>query len=233
MRHDCPVRRKDKNVNTLTLTIGNGGPFDKTETRSIAAETDLHEATVDVGELTDLSGFFASVEQKAYRIAMYALRDDETALDVVQDAMLKLVEKYRDRPHPDWAPLFFTILNNRITDVRRWRMLREVGGKLVSLFKTRDDDEDLDLLDSGVGTEIDSRQPEQEALGSQIRNHLDQALSRLSERQRQVFLLREWQGFNVKETAKILGCSEGSVKQHHFRAMQALRSDLAEVWNNE
>jgi RNA polymerase sigma-70 factor (ECF subfamily) len=183
-----------------------------------------------------LDAFLASVERKAYHIGYYALRDEQAALDVVQDSMLKLFEKYAHRPSHEWPALFFTILNHRITDTYRWKRLREAGGKLVSLFRpTGRDQQEENLLDMGVGVELmpDHGRPDRQALGSQLRNRIDNALDRLSDRQRQVFLLREWQGFNVRETAKILGCSEGSVKQHHFRAIRTLRVELNEVWNND
>ena len=178
--------------------------------------------------------FLARVEYKAFRIASYALRDEQTALDVVQDAMLKLSEKYSDRTESEWPRLFFTILNNRVTDVRRWRKLREIGGKSISLFRSRED-VDEDLLESGLGAENNppQQQPETALLAKQFRKEIDKALQYLSERQRQVFILREWQGLNVRDTATVLGCSEGSVKQHHFRALKSLREKLAGVWNHD
>lgn len=177
--------------------------------------------------------FLAGVEYKAFRIAVYALHNEQAALDVVQDAMLKLVEKYPHKPESEWPALFFTILNNRITDVRRWRKLREVGGKTISLFRNHADGEE-DLLETGLGTELNSprMQPEKVVLSKQIRERVEEALNNLSHRQRQVFMLREWQGLSVRDTAAVLGCSEGSVKQHHFRAMRFLREHLEEVWND-
>jgi RNA polymerase sigma-70 factor (ECF subfamily) len=179
-----------------------------------------------------LEEFFAGVERQAYRIALYGLREQEAALDAVQDSMLKLVEKYRGRPAAEWPALFFTILNHRITDLQRWRKLREAGGRLVSFFARREDGEEEDLLERGLGlTEADrNRTPENSLHWRQAGEHIERALHRLSERQRQVFLLREWQGFDVRETARIIGCTEGTVKQHHFRAIQSLRADLAEHW---
>lgn len=181
----------------------------------------------------DFDAFFEDVEKRAYRSAVYSLKDEQTAMDAVQDAMLKLVEKYRDRPSSEWPALFFTILNNRIIDIQRWGRLREAGGKLVSLFRTHDGGEE-DLLDSGLGSEyFIAERPEVASSSRDLHQKIDNAITKLSDRQRQVFLLREWQGFNVRETSQILGCSEGSVKQHHFRAMQALRKHLAGVWENE
>lgn len=181
--------------------------------------------------------FLASVEHKAYRIARYAIWDHEAALDIVQDSMLKLVEKYSHRPAQEWPPLFYTILNNRIQDVRR-RAVREGAGKIVSLFKLTATDEgatEMDLLETAHAASISEgkTEPEIQLRNRQLGAAIDRAITGLSWRQRQVFLLREWQGLNVKDTALVLGCSEGSVKQHHFRAMQGMRKQLAEVWQDD
>jgi RNA polymerase sigma-70 factor (ECF subfamily) len=199
-------------------------------------EVGARESSADAAAGGGLDAFLASVERKAYHIGYYALRDEQAALDVVQDSMLKLFEKYARRPSHEWPALFFTILNHRITDAHRWRRLREAGGKLVSLFRPAGrDQQEENLLDMGIGVELmpEHGRPDRQALGSQLRDRIDSALERLSDRQQQVFLLREWQGFNVRETAKILGCSEGSVKQHHFRAIRQLRVELNEVWTND
>jgi RNA polymerase sigma-70 factor (ECF subfamily) len=180
-----------------------------------------------------LDAFFEDVEKRAYRMAVYTLKDEQGALDAVQDAMLKLVEKYSNRPSSEWPALFFTILSNRMIDIQRWGRLREAGGKLISLFRNHDNG-DEDLLETGLGSDnFMAERPEVASWSHDLHNKIDNAVRKLSERQRQVFLLREWQGFNVRETSEILGCSEGSVKQHHFRAMQALRKHLAGVWENE
>lgn len=177
--------------------------------------------------------FFEDVEKRAYRMAVYTLKDEQTAMDAVQDAMLKLVEKYSDRPSAEWPALFFTILNNRMIDIQRWGRLREAGGKLVSLFRNHDNG-DEDLLETGLGSDnLIADRPEVASWSRDLHKKIDDAVANLSERQRQVFLLREWQGFNVRETSEILGCSEGSVKQHHFRAMQSLRKQLEGVWESE
>jgi RNA polymerase sigma-70 factor (ECF subfamily) len=184
-----------------------------------------------------LEEFLAGAEQQAYRMARYALRDHEQALDVVQDSMLKLVEHYAAKPANEWPALFFTIVNNRITDMRRGR-----GGlnKLVSLFAPRHDGEDGEVDLSDFLVELDNpedraraNQPEHAATTRELRQAIERAVAKLPLRQRHVYLLRECQGFDIKDTAAILGCSEGAVKQHHFRAMQALRGLLAEVWGHD
>ena len=220
-------------MTTLALSL-NDDNLTKRSQRSVQAEVGASPSLDASSSKNPLDEFLAQVEFKAFKIAVYALRDEQTALDVVQDAMLKLSEKYSDRSEPEWPRLFFTILNNRITDVRRWRKLREIGGKTISIFRGREDGEE-DLLESGLGSEANPplQQPETALLAKQFRKEIDKALEYLSERQRQVFMLREWQGMSVRDTATVLGCSEGSVKQHHFRAMKSLREKLAGVWDDE
>jgi RNA polymerase sigma-70 factor (ECF subfamily) len=185
----------------------------------------------------ELDSFFASHEENAYYVAYAALWQHETALDVVQDSMLKLVEYYRNKPPAEWPALFRTILNSRINDVRRKRLIEQGKHKLVSLtgLFRRDPDSGDTLEEPDVPAE-DERDdhitaPEAGLVAEQLRHKVTQALKSLSERQRQVFVLREWRGMTTEETARTLGCSENSVKQHHFRALRELRKLLAEVWD--
>lgn len=177
---------------------------------------------------TTLDGFLASVELQAYHIARYALWDREAALDVVQDSMLRLVERYAQRPTAEWSALFFTIVRNRINDVRRTRRLRAGVARVAGFFRGDD------ATDEGPESTAESiadpgNTPEQSLLERSMRAQIDDAMRALPERQRQVLILREWQELSVKETAQALGCSEGTVKQHHFRALAALRKTLAEI----
>jgi len=185
----------------------------------------------------ELDSFFASHEENAYYVAYAALWHHETALDVVQESMLKLVEYYRDKPPAEWPALFRTILKSRINDVRRRRLIEQGKHKLVSitgLFRKDSDNgntmEEPDLpADEGRDDHITA--PEAGLVAEQLRRKITEALHGLSERQRQVFVLREWRGMTTQETAQTLGCSENSVKQHHFRALRELRKLLAEVWD--
>ena len=180
---------------------------------------------------------FAEHEDKAFYVAYAALWDRESALDAVQESMLKLVEYYRNKPADDWPALFRTILNSKINDIRRKRLLEQGKHRLVSLtglFRNRreKDDEEIEFeLPSGERADGITG-PETGYVASELRNHIDSALQALSERQRQVFILREWRGMSISETAITLGCSENSIKQHHFRAMRELRKQLAEVWDH-
>ncbi len=176
--------------------------------------------------LISMDTFLAGVEHRAYRLALYDLWDRELALDVVQDSMLKLVERYNHKSSSEWAALFFTILRNRITDAKRWRLLERVRS-YWGAAKATEPSEESDVLDTLPAPEHEA--PDARLSGTQQRATIEQALAQLTPRQRHVFLLREWQELSVKETAHVVGCSAGSVKQHHFRALQHLRRQLSEV----
>lgn len=184
-----------------------------------------------------LEAFFVEHEKKAFYIAYAALWDREAALDAVQDAMMRMVEYYRDKPVKDWPALFRTVLNSKINDIRRRRMIEQGKHKLVSLtglFRDKGDREqatlEYELPDADRNDGITA--PEVEVVAQEIKDKVAEAMLALPERQRQVFILREWRGLSIRETAQTLGCSENSVKQHHFRAMRGLRKQLAEVWSH-
>jgi len=173
-----------------------------------------------------LNQFLAGVELKAFKIAQTALRHEDDALDAVQDAMLQLARAYSDRPAQEWKPLFYRILENRIRDMQRRRTVR---GRVMAWLPLRgdDDDEEIDPVAQAPSLEPQPvrRLELDEAVGA-----LEQALGRLPGRQRQAFLLRSLEGLDVAETARAMGCSEGSVKTHYFRAVQALRAQLGELY---
>ncbi len=182
-----------------------------------------------------LETFLASAEHKAYLMARYALWDHECALDVVQDSMLKLVERYAHKPAGEWPALFFTIVNNRINDARRRRRLRQGVSRIVSLFGGHNPSDDESEAEMQVADDVPGERDDPARLlaARRLGGAIEAALTRLPERQREVFLLREWQELSVKETAQVMGCTEGTVKQHHFRALQGLRALLAEVRDHE
>jgi RNA polymerase sigma-70 factor (ECF subfamily) len=173
-----------------------------------------------------LEAFLAGVERKAFRIAQIALRHEADALDVVQDSMMQLAHRYADKPHAEWKPLFYRILENRIRDVQRRRMVRN---RVMAFLPWRADDEDepADLIDQAADF---SPQPPAQLESQEIMQALERALADLPARQRQAFLLRNFEGLDVAETATAMQCSEGSVKTHYFRALQALRRSLGEFW---
>jgi len=185
-----------------------------------------------------LNTFLVGLQHKAYQVAYGALWDKETALDVVQESMLRFVQYYRDKPETDWPALFRSVLNSRINDQRRKRLLATTKRKLLSLtgLGLADADRDEQMAEAELSTarhDAGISEPEAGVTASQIKQRIAQALATLAERQRQVFLLREQLGLSIRDTADILGCSENSIKQHHFRALRAMRAQLSEVWEHE
>ncbi|HEX4025570.1 MAG TPA: RNA polymerase sigma factor [Steroidobacteraceae bacterium] len=172
-----------------------------------------------------LEAFLAGVERKAFRIAQIALRHEADALDVVQDAMLQLSARYASRPAEEWKPLFYRILENRIRDVQRRRNVRNRVMALMPWRGGEDEDETVDAvaqaLDGGPTPPVQLESDE-------ILAALERALAALPNRQRQAFMLRNFEGLDVAGTAVAMKCSQGSVKTHYFRAVQALRVKLGE-----
>jgi RNA polymerase sigma-70 factor (ECF subfamily) len=175
-----------------------------------------------------IEAFLAGIERKAFKVAQLALRNEDDALDAVQDAMLSLVRSYGARPSEEWKPLFYRILDNRVRDMQRRRTVR---GRVMAWlpFNSNDDDDDAsDPIDNAAAIEpaVVEKLQMDEAIGV-----LEEKVAALPARQRQAFLLRNFEGLDVAETAAAMGCSEGSVKTHYFRALQTLRAELGEFWS--
>jgi len=159
---------------------------------------------------------------------MFAVHQEESALDIVQDAMLKLAEKYGDRPEEEFPMLFQRILQNTIRDYYRRSKVRSMWTTLLSAFSS-DDDDDHDPLETLAADEDDAgpRTPESKLLQAQTLNIIDGEIKKLPARQREAFLMRYWEDMDVAETAAAMGCSEGSVKTHCSRATHALAAALS------
>ncbi len=172
-----------------------------------------------------LDGFLRQIERKALRMAELATRNVDDALELVQDAMLGFVRHYADKPQTDWSPLFYKVLDSRLLDFHRRRQVRNRWMVYFSDNRRPATVEDeADPLQAVP--DLDGAQPLQRLEGSQAMADLQQALGQLPDRQRQAFLLRHWEGFDGATTARIMGCTEGSVKTHLSRAMHALRQRL-------
>jgi RNA polymerase sigma-70 factor, ECF subfamily len=158
---------------------------------------------------------------------VYALRDDDNALDAVQDAMLKLAEKYGDRPAAEFPMLFQRILQNVVRDFFRRQKVRSLWTTLLSSFTGADDD-DTDPLDSLLAESGDGavESPQQQLEQSQLVAVIESEIAKLPARQREAFLMRYWEDMDIAETAAAMGCSEGSVKTHCSRATHALAAAL-------
>jgi RNA polymerase sigma-70 factor (ECF subfamily) len=177
----------------------------------------------------EISGFLAEVERRAFKHAMFAVRDEDAALDAVQDAMLKLVEKYAEKPADELPMLFQRILQNTIHDHFRRRKVRSMWTTLLSaLGKGDEKDDDFDPLETlPADTETNlSPDPALRFQQAQVMRLIEEAVAGLPARQREAFLLRYWEEMDVAETAAVMGCSEGSVKTHCSRAVHALATAL-------
>jgi len=153
------------------------------------------------------------------------VRDDQAALDVVQDAMLRLVEAYGSRPAVELPMLFQRILQNAIRDWFRRQKVRSTWVTLFSsLLEARGFDQDSDLLETlpAAREPNEEEQPGQALERAQVIEIIEQEIAQLPARQREAFLMRYWEELDVADTARAMGCSEGSVKTHCSRAVHAL-----------
>ena len=171
-----------------------------------------------------LDRFLRSVERRALRMAQLAVGDVDDALELVQESMLGFVRSYADKAETDWSPLYWRVLDSRIQDHHRRQSVRRRWRVFFKAPNDNDGEDDRDALaeipDPTLVGPLDRMQ------GAQTAKAIDAALRALPDRQRQAFLLRIWEGFDVAATAGVMGCSEGSVKTHLFRAMEALKRRL-------
>jgi RNA polymerase sigma-70 factor (ECF subfamily) len=170
-----------------------------------------------------LDEFLKSVERRALRMAELATASRDDALDLVQDAMFGFVRHYAAKPQADWAPLFYRVLDSRLND---WHRRRQVRGRWLVAWLQAPDDDEPDAI--AQAPDANDPGPLLRLAGGEAAQALDAALKKLPLRQRQAFLLRVWEGFDVAATASAMRCSEGSVKTHLSRALTALRRELEE-----
>ena len=172
-----------------------------------------------------LNRFLADVEKRALRIAEISVRDRDEALDLVQDAMIKLARNYAAKPADEWTPLFYRILQNGIRD---WQRRQTVRNRVMVWFGRGNDDNDYDPV--AAAPDPAGRAPDEELASHEAMQGLEEALGELPARQREAFMLRTFEGLDVAGTAAAMGCSQGSVKTHYSRAVHSLRDTLGEHW---
>jgi RNA polymerase sigma-70 factor (ECF subfamily) len=173
-----------------------------------------------------LNQFLAGVERRALRFAEIAVRDRDEALDLVQDAMIKLARNYACHPEEVWTPLFYRILQNGIRDWHRRQMVR--NRVMVWFGRSPAAEDDYDPV--AQAPDPMGRTPDEQIEARQAMQKLERAVAGLPARQREAFMLRTFEGLNVAATATAMGCSEGSVKTHYSRAIHTLRDVLGEHW---
>lgn len=166
------------------------------------------------------------MERRAFRMAQFAVRNRDDALDIVQDAMAALVQRYRDRDAAEWGPLLYRILQSRIADWQRRQWVRTRWRTWMARSEESVDSSREDSCEQLPAAQVPD--PSEELAQRRAARAIESALQELPLRQRQAFLLRTWEGYDVARTAKAMGCSEGSVKTHYSRAVQALRKRLAD-----
>jgi len=168
------------------------------------------------------------VERRAFKQCVYAVHEEQAALDIVQDSMMKLAEKYAQRPPAELPLLFQRIMQNTIRDHFRRSKVRSTWTTLLSNLGMGGDDDDADPLET-LEVDVTSNVPASPAdqlEQSQVMAAIEEAVKGLPDRQREAFMLRYWEELDVSETAKVMGCSEGSVKTHCSRATHALAKVL-------
>ncbi|TDP64038.1 RNA polymerase sigma-70 factor (ECF subfamily) [Roseateles toxinivorans] len=176
----------------------------------------------------ELSDFLKSVEKRAFKRTAYLVRDEDAALDIVQDSMIRLAEKYLDRPPAELPLLFQRILSNASMDWFRRQKVRNAVMQNMSAFEGADGEGDFDLLESLESQDgmLGAESPADEVSRAQTLLAIEGEVAQLPTRQREAFLLRYWEELDVAETADVMGCSEGSVKTHCSRAVHALAKAL-------
>jgi RNA polymerase sigma-70 factor, ECF subfamily len=177
---------------------------------------------------SELSAFLEGIERRAFKQAVFAVREQEAALDIVQDSMLRLAEKYGDRPASELPLLFHRIMQNAIRDWFRRQKVRSLWTTLLSsLSPGRDDEEQdpLETLEPADGSNLEEG-PADQLERAQVLEIIEQEITRLPDRQREAFIMRYWEELDVAETARAMGCSEGSVKTHCSRAAHTLAAAL-------
>ena len=174
----------------------------------------------------ELSDFLKSVDKRAFKRALYHVRNEESALDIVQDSMLKLAEHYGDKPPGELPMLFQRILTNCTLDwFRRQKTRNALFSSLGDFEGPGDDGQDFDFLEIHAGGETE-QSAEDSLRRAQMLRGIEEEIQELPARQREAFLMRYWEEMDVAETAAAMGCSEGSVKTHCFRAVQTLSKAL-------
>lgn len=203
-------------AHTTAFAVSSGGGLDLTGAGTLQREEALNR-------------FLADVEGRALRIAEIAVRDRDDALDLVQEAMIRLARRYAHRDSDEWAPLFYRILQNGVRDWHRRRMVRNRVMVWLGHDSSRDDsDESRDPV--ATAPDPAGRLPEQQLSGREAMAALEAALRALPVRQREAFMLRTFEGLDVAGTATAMGVSPGSVKTHFSRAVHSLRAALGDHW---
>ena len=168
------------------------------------------------------------MEKKAFKRTYYHVRNEDAALDILQDSMIKLCTSYAYKPLAELPLLFQRILSNTTLDWFRRQKTRNALFTNLGDFSAADNEGEFDLLEVSTSNADDATSESAEAWVDRLQTleHIEMAIMALPARQREAFLLRYWEEHDVAQTAAVMGCSEGSVKTHCSRAIQALSKTL-------
>jgi RNA polymerase sigma-70 factor (ECF subfamily) len=193
---------------------------------AVSCDSQPHEGAQTLQRERQLNQFLADVERRALRIAEISVRDRDEALDLVQDAMIKLVRSYADRSSNEWTPLFYRILQNLVRD---WHRRQKVRNRVMVWFgRAAPGDDEYDPI--AQAPDPAGRTPDEHLQTDDAMRQMESAVRELPARQREAFMLRTFEGLDVAGTAIAMGCSEGSVKTHYFRAVHTVRERLGDYW---
>ncbi len=190
-------------------------------------KSEVHTTTADSIQSTEqrLSVFIKQVSGRALMMMESATGHHDVARDLVQESFIALHQNYATRPSSEWTPLFYTILNNRLMDWRRQETRKQ---KRFGWFKPVVVDDEHELDASLLIADDQNINPAEFLSKEFTLQEIQKAIARLPIRQQQAFMLRAWESLDTKTTARIMDCSEGSVKTHYHRAIQTLRSYLSQ-----
>lgn len=213
LRQQCPVADR----HTLSAGRLSGG---RPPSLQLVSATPQREDRLEHRKA--LERFLAGIERRAFIVARLATGNRDEALDIVQDAMLKLSQRYGDRAEHEWGALFHRILQRRIYD---WYRRAQVRRRWRVWFGRNDDDDAGDPMENV--SDPAAREPPAQLAAARAMSEVEIALARLPLRQQQAFVLRVFEGLDVADTARAMGCSVGSIKTHYSRALERLRELLA------
>ena len=193
---------------------------------AVSCTREYQSGVITLQREQELNRFLIEIEGRALRIAEISVRDRDEAMDLVQNAMIKLARKYVDRPGSEWTPLFYRILQNGVRD---WHRRQAVRNRVMVWFgRSGNDDNDFDIV--AAAPDPAGRTPDELIENREAMQSLEVAVGNLPQRQREAFMLRIFEGMDVAGTAVAMGCSQGSVKTHYSRAVHSLRVTLGEHW---
>jgi len=176
----------------------------------------------------ELTEFLKSVEKRAFKRSVYHVRNEESALDIVQESMMKLAEHYGHKPVDELPMLFQRILSNCTLDWFRRQKVQNALFSNMSDFESANESEDFNLLEALDASSGSDQGESAESITdrAQTLQSIEEEIKQLPTRQREAFLMRYWEEMDVAETAAAMGCSQGSVKTHCSRAVSALSQAL-------